>query len=906
MKRKKISNSVENLNKRDNVRSIGNWVVIGGLFLELMLNLNTYDLYQKMTYINYVLAAAVMTVAFICYIDFKNIIKDKQLLFVVLTDIIALICMALSRTGFLAFLPLFILTMNLYLSDKVVLTKWQWMFTSILCGIFFVYWTIDVKGYFKGYSINFGGLVLLYGFIFVIGLVEYLKWYILCRSNRLSFLKKYPYYIVLFEILLFAWAYKIMSWYRSRTAVVALFVFAIFMCLPWRLTRNKYFVRTIVAVLSGGIFVFPVAYVKICGMGILSDKEVFYKPLITVRNETWSYLFNLIKLNPVTGNGTIIVPQGTVFREGLLDTCNIGLQLLTVHGVIVTLLVIMLFIWTICRLLENISNSILAKVLLATVSTVIVSSYSESSVLPAPFVMMFASILFVGNSVKIAAEKQDDASITIEDAYRKSALLTKEFKDKFIPVLCINVVLLFMYIILGPLEIFYSNYHEFMYNTSDFIWFFLAVMVAVAMVIALVVGSMPKIVSVIYCTAGLSITLVSYIQYMFINSELVDENGNFAASIELGLRYYISIVVAIIIPIAVIASVCLLKKYRDKLFIYSSLFITAIMITAVATIAVNLLMLENKGKYVNVLSGADEFESASEENIIVILLDTFGREALNEELVETPDYLDVLSDFTYYQNADSVYAPTYPSLVHLLTECEYEHEDRIYMEPKAFESDSSKKFFGMLHEKGYKVGLYTRDLIVHDYMYDIADNTAACKVTVNKKDVRNSLLKMSVYRYLPYNIKPYFEVYNPKAMNVACDVDESYAENYEFYQGMKEKGVNVNPEISKKFSLCQLEGGIHIPYISDENLNQVPVNSISKHQVMLGINKLLREYFERLKDIGVYDNATIIVMADHGEKGNTDAIFFKKDSGESHEEVVVNTEPFTYHEFQNVIMNAAQ
>ena len=389
---------------------------------------------------------------------------------------------------------------------------------------------------------------------------------------------------------------------------------------------------------------------------------------------------------------------------------------------------------------------------------------------------------------------------------------------------------------------------------------------------------------------------------MFINADLVDDNGNFAARLELGPRYFISVMFSIVIPAVIIVLVCILKNQRERIFIYPSLFVSTIMIVAILSISANLLMLENKKSYINVLSGEDEFEFASDENIIVIVLDTFGREALNEELNEDPDYLEVLNDFTYYENTDSIYSPTYPSLVHLLTEYEYEEEDRIYSETKAFNSDNARDFFDSLHNNGYKVCLYTRDLIVKDYMYDIADNAAPCKVSVNRKDVCQSLFKMSLYRYLPYNIKPYFEVYNPRAMNIATDIRESYPENYEFYEGMKENGLSINPEISKKFSFCQLEGGLHLPYANDENLRQVEGNTATKHQVMQGLKKLLYEYFYELKSLGIYDKATIIVMADHGENGNTDAIFFKKNTDETHSEYRVDKRPFTYHEFQNLIL----
>lgn len=890
------------INKSSKKEKIGNVTFIIGLLSILMLNLNSYWLFQKVSYTNYYISAVIMTVVLLCCIDLRTIVNDKMFYFVILINALSVLFIVLSGTGVLACLPLYILTISLYISNKIIFSKGQSICVLILCGSFFFYWTIDVKGYFKGYSINFGGMVLLYGFIFVIALVEYIKIYVLCRAQKFSFLKEYPYYFSIFEAVLFFIAYKIIAYYRSRTAAVALIIFALFLCLPRKLIKKEWFIKIAIIVLSLGTVVFPIAYIKISNLGLLNDREVFYKPLITVRGEIWSYLLEMIKQNPLTGNGTIIIPAGNAFREGLLDTCNGALQLITVHGCIVFLLVAILFIVTIIRLLSGVKNTTYLRVSLAAISAIIVSSYAENSILTAPFFLMFAALLFVANSIKQLVSDDSECIFSIEKAYSNSSIYSNEFKGKFIPVFCVSISVLVMYIILGPLEIFYSNYHEFMYNTSDFIVYFILILISFVIAVTLVLSSLPKIISVIYCTIGLSITIVSYIQYMFINADLVDDNGNFAARLELGPRYFISVMFSIVIPAVIIVLVCILKNQRERIFIYPSLFVSAIMIVAILSISINLLMLENKKSYINVLSGEDEFEFASDENIIVIVLDTFGREALNEELKEDPGYLDVLNDFTYYENTDSIYSPTYPSLVHLLTEYEYEEEDRIFMEPKAFNSDKSKYFFNTLHDNGYKVCLYTRDLIVHDYMYDIADNTASCKITVNRKDVCQSLFKMSLYRYLPYNIKPYFEVYNPRAMNVATDIRESYPENYEFYDGMKEKGLSVNPEINKKLSFCQLEGGLHLPYANDENLRQVEGNTATKHQVMQGLKKLLYEYFYELKSLGIYDKATIIVMADHGENGNTDAIFFKKNAEETHSEYHVDKRPFTYHEFQNLIL----
>ena len=50
------------------------------------------------------------------------------------------------------------------LSDRGVLSVIGRRFLEHSIAGFFIYWTIDVKGYYNGYSIYYGGLVLLPGF----------------------------------------------------------------------------------------------------------------------------------------------------------------------------------------------------------------------------------------------------------------------------------------------------------------------------------------------------------------------------------------------------------------------------------------------------------------------------------------------------------------------------------------------------------------------------------------------------------------------------------------------------------------------------------------------------------------------------------------------------------------------
>ena len=58
--------------------TIGNYIFLAGIFILFMLNLNVYEWYVSMSHVNYVIAAILMTVLFICKYDFIIVNDDLE------------------------------------------------------------------------------------------------------------------------------------------------------------------------------------------------------------------------------------------------------------------------------------------------------------------------------------------------------------------------------------------------------------------------------------------------------------------------------------------------------------------------------------------------------------------------------------------------------------------------------------------------------------------------------------------------------------------------------------------------------------------------------------------------------------------------------------------------------------
>ena len=206
-----------------------------GSMLLFTLNWNEYSLYQTFVKYNDCIYALIITITLLLYFadSLLEIIKsDKVLWLVTGINVLAFLLLLIGGRGVRTFVLLYDLTISLYIAYKSHISLKSNRIIGIMCVIiagFFIYWTIDVKGYFKGYSINYGGLVLLSGFVFLIIVVEYLKsLYLQIKSDNsiIRFIQSHRYYLIFLEIGLFIISWKIMSYYRSRTAFFSMICFA--------------------------------------------------------------------------------------------------------------------------------------------------------------------------------------------------------------------------------------------------------------------------------------------------------------------------------------------------------------------------------------------------------------------------------------------------------------------------------------------------------------------------------------------------------------------------------------------------------------------------------------------------------------------------------------------------------
>ena len=136
-----------------------------------------------------------------------------------------------------------------------------------------------------------------------------------------------------------------------------------------------------------------------------------------------------------------------------------------------------------------------------------------------------------------------------------------------------------------------------------------------------------------------------------------------------------------------------------------------------------------------------------------------------------------------------------------------------------------------------------------------------------------------MYRDLPWAFKPYFWFYTDEVNNGMTKQVESADSGEQqqstlytmndgaYFNKLKSTRLAATDEgEAGAFRFIHLLGG-HYPFNLDENGNDIGTDNSDAIRQIRGSIKILDEYIQQLKDLGVYDNTTILVTSDHGDWG---------------------------------------
>lgn len=482
-------------------------------------------------------------------------------------------------------------------------------------------------------------------------------------------------------------------------------------------------------------------------------------------------------------------------------------------------------------------------------------------------------------------------------------------KTIILPILLPTVMLL----IIGPTEIFFANTLEFEFVFGDFFWYMLLITGLVG-VVACLIALIPseKIINIIAISATW-LGIMTYLQNFLLNGNITLLGANPDGYHTTAKAQYINLtiwVVAFIVLIVILFKTQL--KNTGKICCYIAAFLIAIQCIGVIPLMIKAeddAYHESVGRYH--ISYDDELMLSSRDNIIIIILDWFSNQYVDRTEARYPGAFDCLNDFTYYDNYECNYFGTCPSMAHMLTGCEMDPSIPFNSwSHNIWENESTRSMYKRIKDKGYTVNLFTpqerllvgnnNPVILKDYFDNVKiSNTES---SVDHISLVTQLVKASAYRYAPKCIKNRFYITDAN-MGIKYKASKfPSTANPDYYNRLCSEGLYIGTD-DNLITITHIRGGHDPDTYPDASLN---TNYDSDYEDRCrGCMTIVGEYLSQLRTMGKYDDSTIIITSDHGSQVEPQVIYFIKEKGESHEELVINHAPVSHCEFLSTIVYLA-
>lgn len=421
--------------------------------------------------------------------------------------------------------------------------------------------------------------------------------------------------------------------------------------------------------------------------------------------------------------------------------------------------------------------------------------------------------------------------------------------------------------LLVPSDIYITNAKQLWFNYKDILKYFLADSVKYFCVLFLVyvICWGKKIKSAYLCILFgllLGIVLQSYV----IGLDYGTFDGH---EIEWG-QYTIAGIINTLVWITCLAGVLIISKcskpgkQQVKTIIKRGTF--AIVLVQCLALLISLLknpiqkdIIYEDGK-AGVLTTKNLITVSANKNIIVFLLDAFDASLFEEVLSKNPEIMTALKGFTYYPDTISSYGYTHYSLPEILTGRQYDNRFRFYDFLK--NAWNNNPYYNALIKNNFLINIYTDDSYVATN--SPVNNLVTAQIAMND-DIVGQLREIVKFRIAPHYLKYLYYQYSIKGWDAPL-IDktvEQYRQNdRQFYLKLK-KGLKINEKVNC-FQFYHLDG-IHHPFILNENVEYI--NSGEKgtaYKQALGSLKIVNEYIQQMKDMGIFNDTVFAIIADHG------------------------------------------
>ena len=434
--------------------------------------------------------------------------------------------------------------------------------------------------------------------------------------------------------------------------------------------------------------------------------------------------------------------------------------------------------------------------------------------------------------------------------------------------------LVFTVMVVSPFELIAGNEDSLVYGLADVWSIFVLPTLVVWLAGSLLLSAFRKGAFNVVLMLVAGVTIASYCQVLFLNTGLPSADGSavdWTAYAERAVVFTLVWVAIAVVPLVV-------SNFNAKRTRMVSCLLCGVLIIvqAVGVASVTVSSFQARAEKGNTLTEEGMLTVSSKNNVIVFVLDQYDTVIdLMPALQSNPDLLSEMTGFTWYQNATAVITPTRDAIPSMLNSRTISTQ---HSEGATDQVVNSTNYLSEVKDAGYSVGVYD-DLVdaSADYLDGVAMNDTSRKdmdvlSSVDTASLYKSLLSCGLLRDLPWVFKPFFWFYTDdinQAMVGSADsatynaASTTYVtDDAAFATKLHTYGLTATDDGENgAFRFIHLNGA-HNPYTINEN--EETDENATREQQAIGAMNIVRDYIRQLKELGLYDSATIVITADHG------------------------------------------
>ncbi|MBO4352081.1 MAG: arylsulfatase [Eggerthellaceae bacterium] len=514
------------------------------------------------------------------------------------------------------------------------------------------------------------------------------------------------------------------------------------------------------------------------------------------------------------------------------------------------------------------------------------------------------------------------------------------WKPRFVIAFAVCLFASVTLFVLAPLEIVAASAGSLVYSAVDVAPLLIVAGILLALAVSLVVSLLKGRLFGFVVLLVFALALGAYLQALFLNIGLPPADGK---AIDWASFMPIT-VVSTIVWLAVLVGVLGYGHIRPRRAVGAACLLACALVLVQGVGAASLLVapadkaqVADDGLHAHVAAAGSPtpmedglFEVAQQGNIIVFVLDTFDTAQLEKLVADDPSLLDEMGGFTWFKNATGSMIPTRYAVPSMLTGQVPRPGEKFstYLSERYLRSS----FLQDLHAQGVSIGLYSDSLNLEYLSGEDAGAIARCTMNLHAADTASmnlvgtwfALAKCALYRDVPWLLKPPLWFYTDEinlAM-VAYDPEADPSEttylmnDVQYFKRLQRFGLSIEQDDARgAFRFIHLIGP-HEPFNMNERAEDVGLGNSDADTQARGSLFIVDDYLRRLKELGVYDDATIIITADHGvwfstldplEKPSAPILLVKP--AQTHDEaqapVVVSNAAVGHFELPATIMEAA-